>query len=568
MIFTRRFIASAKVAIALVLVLILACSCTPEPEVPAGQAPLVNMAPEPSSQQQEDQPIPGGDLYVSIPNNPTTFHPLGISDEDMFNLMSMVFEPAVRMLSDGSFAPSVIESWEINDDGTIYTFKIRKDVSFHSDRGIVTASDLAFVMGLLAGDKQDAENSDENDVDQEGNDDVAFVTPYADYADVITSYSVVDAYTLRVVATHKTSDVLRFMGFPVMSQSYYTGMNFESLSVPIGTGPFYMASNTEDEITLLPNENWWKREPYINKVVALGSESEEVKLANFQLDLFNCVGTSSITANNYRSISDTDVYSSTTYYYDTLIPNMRDDIMRDVTVRQAMSLAIDRREIINAGLLGEGVATITPLRPDVWYFDDIQKEAVENNVAQANEMLDAASWTVDQEGMRSKDGTPLEITLIFSESEEYYYREVVANMLKEQLALIGMNVNIAEYNTEEFEELIKNKTFDVALTSFYMKSNNDLTFMLDDNAEFNYGEYASVELMTLMDDANSSITDEEHITSFTALEEYLRTELPHIGLYYKEHSMLVDADIAGITGIAYMQMFSGVSDWYFDYELQ
>ncbi len=560
MTFIRRFTASAKPALLVLFSLVLLTACASDASTQTAGAPLVNITQE-TGEVDENEPIVGGDLYVSIPANPTTFHPMGIKDEDMFNLMSMVFEPAVKTNTDGTFSPSIVESWEVNEAGTTFTFKVRQDVTFHADRGFVSAADLEFTMDLIMDlAEQDTGMSTDDDQDSEQ----PFLTPYADYADVISSYTMVDSYTLRVVATHKTADVLRFMNFPVLPQTYYTGMDTESLSLPVGTGPYYMSSYSNEEgALLLPNEQWWRRLPYIESVVARESESEEAKLANFQLDLFNCVTTSSITANNYRSVSNTNVYSATTQYYDALVPNMRDNVMSDPVVREAMSLALDRREIISSGLLGEAVSTLTPLRPDMWYLEDMQYEDVENNIAMANALLEQAMWDLNDTGIRNQGGTELEVTLVFSESEEYYYREAVAGIIKEQLALIGMNVIISEQSSEEFRALMENKTFDLALASFYMKSNNDISFLFDESATANYGEYISGDLRELMDRANDALTDEEQKTAYVALETYLRENLPHIGLYYKEHSMLISADVKGVFDVGYLNAYLGISDWHF-----
>ncbi len=199
----------------------------------------------------------------------------------------------------------------------------------------------------------------------------------------------------------------------------------------------------------------------------------------------------------------------------------------------------------------------------MWYLNDMRDETGEYDLSAANTLLDEAGWLYDaQAGVRKKGQTPLEFTLIFTESEEYY-REVVANIVVKQLAQVGITATVSEQSAEEFESLLTAKTFDMALASFYMQSNNDISFLFDDGAHANYGEYNSSELNALIDDANDALTDDELVTSFTALEQELRTAYPHIGLYFKEHSLLIDSNIAGVANVVYKDMYAAISDWHF-----
>ncbi len=89
-----------------------------------GQAD-VNELPIPESNAPAEQRT----LSIITTPNPASLHPLAVLDENTANLLSLIFEPAIRISADGKFLPSVIESWEQSDDALSYTFHIRKKMS-------------------------------------------------------------------------------------------------------------------------------------------------------------------------------------------------------------------------------------------------------------------------------------------------------------------------------------------------------------------------------------------------------------------------------------------------------
>ena len=93
-----------------------------------------------------NQPLQeGGSLFVSMPVSGVSFHPLDSQSEDMFNLLSLVAEPALRINSLHKIEPALVETWEIGEDGLTYTFHLRKGVKFH-DGSEFTAEDLMFTL--------------------------------------------------------------------------------------------------------------------------------------------------------------------------------------------------------------------------------------------------------------------------------------------------------------------------------------------------------------------------------------------------------------------------------------
>lgn len=533
--FSTKWI-SLLIAAALVLG---GCGAQTEPETSSALASEL-----PSSTQTEQAKEPVTELNVSMPENPHTLHPLCVTDEGMRNVLSLVFEPAIRLDYSDKPQPSVIENWSVDETGKIFTFALRKDVQFHNGQGTVTVDDLVFALDAICAMEVD-------------------VCPYAKYKGILVSYEKVSDTELKVVTTEKTGDIYYLMSFPVIPSSYYEGVSAETSKRPVGTGPYAVdAYSTEEGMTMTRNEDWWRRLPAVLTVNAIPADSEQDKIAGLQMGAYDCVTSTLMTANSYRAEGAIDVYSMVTQYYDALVPNMRNAALRSGEVRQAISLALDRREIISLGVLGEGVATSAPLRPDLWYLESMVGQANEYDATTAAKLLDEAGYVLNEtDGYRYKGSSRLEINLIYTESTEIFYRKTVAEQIAKQLAEVGILVNVREKDASEYRSLLEAGTFDMALCSFYTKENNDISFLFVGESALNYGSYSSQKLNSLIQEARAAVTEDECVQAYTALNEELSTALPHIGLYFREHAALISAEIENVGKMRNLAAFADINEW-------
>jgi peptide/nickel transport system substrate-binding protein len=149
-----------------------------------------------------------------------------------------VFEGLTRIGPDGSVQPGLAESWEISDDGTVYTFKLHTGVKFH-DGADFSAEDVKFSI-----DRAMAEDS---------------VNPQKGLYSAIESVEVVDPATVVVNLNHPQGAFLWNMGWgeaAIVSPASADG-NKER---PIGTGPFKFDNWAKgSSITLVKNPDYWGR---------------------------------------------------------------------------------------------------------------------------------------------------------------------------------------------------------------------------------------------------------------------------------------------------------------------
>ena len=530
---------ASLLALLLGLMAVGGCAAGPE-EVDLSQTelPVASELPIPESGETT---VAGETLRLAYVAYSGTLHPLADLNEDIANIFSLIFEPAIKVTADGRFSASVIESWNIEENGTRFVFNVRKGVVAH-DGSQITADDIVFTANAIRGLS-------------------ASVCPYARYAGNITGVTKTGDYQVTVTLSAPTNDIYYFMSFPVIPMSYYQSEDLTSTKTPVGTGAYRVESySQQDGFQLTANEEWWRQQPAYGTVTAIPAESEEQKAELFTAGEVDAFASSLDTINSYSAEKDTNVHGIVTPEYVTLIPNFRNSALREQSVRKAISLAIDRSDVLTNSVAGEGLATETPLRPDLWYFSDDKDIINGYNLNRAMTLLEEAGYTQNEEtGIREKDGQPLSLDIIYTEASDLHYRSAIVGTLRKQLEDAGIELNVVELEQEEYQTAMATGDFDLALAVYYTNTNNDIRYIFEDSA--NYGNFDAAELLSLADAAKSAVTEEDLQTAYSALSSYLVEQLPHIGLFFREHALVTRSDIQVSQRLRFKQVYADVCEW-------
>lgn len=115
------------------------------------------------------------------------------------------------------------------------------------------------------------------------------------------------------------------------------------------------------------------------------------------------------------------------------------DFTADVQVRRAINLAIDRQEMIDHVLNGYGSPAYSVCDKMPWYNDEM--ENISYDVEKAEEMLDAAGWKKNADGIREKDGVKAILEFLYPTGDSV--RQALAADTAQQLKEIGIDARSA-----------------------------------------------------------------------------------------------------------------------------
>lgn len=346
-----------------------------------------------------------------------------------------IFESLVKFSDDGTtIVPSLAERWEASADGKTYTFFLRPNLKF-SDGTPLTATDVAFAIDRARSAKEAAWSWTLAQVDR-------VETP--------------NARTVRVKLKQRWSPILSDLALfdtGVYPKAYFQKVGASGMAAkPLGSGPFYLAEwKRGDYILLKKNANYYDAKNVkldAARFLAVPDENTRVlKLLAGEADAIGFVPFSRI--KELQNNADVSMILNTSTRTDYLLINNARKPFGDVKVRQAISLAIDRNAIVKTALFGFGepassflpkgaIAWDTSLKP--YPFDpgralQLIRESTVPNGFTANLLISAGSVTENQ----------------------------VATLIKEDLRVIGVTVNIQQIEPGQLIPTQQKGDYDISL---------------------------------------------------------------------------------------------------------
>lgn len=558
----RIFKSCVTAALCCMLVLLSACG-----EVPVTKQEDANIA-QYTLPPVVESPVPaqGGELKFPMPDSTVssdstgtsgtgdtqdttasayTLNPLKVKNIELYNLFSLVYEQPVRIGADGIAQPELAETWEPDETGTKWTFHLRKGVSWQNGQGEFTSADVVYTIGLI---KSYAETD----------------SAYAKYNGIVSSCNAPDANTVEITLSQPGNAALYFMTFPVVCKAYCEANNIDE-ATPLGTGPYVVADYAKDQqMSLKANETWWKQAPYIPALTAVCYPDHTSELNAFSEGSIDFITTSTISADTYKKYGETKSVDYLTQYYDCLVPNTAGGFFSDINMRRMLAFALDKRAIVSQALLGHAVAADCPVAPDSYLLADAAN-SYEYNIQNAFSLLEQAGWEDrDNDGIREKvDGTQitdLKIRLLIPLNREDTYRRDVADNIASQLLQCGIDVEVVQ--DANYTSSLESGSFELALCSFYIDQNPDVSFMLSSGGTYNYGRFADPELDALIQTCSTALTEDDMKSAYAAMENAFMDRLPQISLYFRTHALMYKATI-NITGsLRDMDVFNNIHQWY------
>ncbi len=155
-------------------------------------------------------------------------------------------------------------------------------------------------------------------------------------------------------------------------------------------------------------------------------------------------------------------YLSFTYVY--LGYNLRHKYFKDKRVRQAISHAINKDELIEGNLLGQGVEATGPYKPDMWVYNGNVKK-YDYSKEKAINLLAEAGFQRGADGVLRRDGAPFEFTILVNQGNPV--RIQTAEIIQKRLSEIGIQAKIRIIEWASFiNEFIDKKNFEAVILAW------------------------------------------------------------------------------------------------------
>ena len=483
-------------------------------------------------------------LRYNLGADPLTLDPQLNSAAEASHIINNVFEGLMRE-KDGEVVPGIAESYTLSEDGLVYTFTLR-DANW-ADGQPVTAGDFEFAWKRGA---NPATASEYMYLFESANILNAGAIAKGEKSIDELGVKAIDDKTLEVTLSAPTDYFLGLTGFATLMPVREDMVDDEGAWAKdpakyIGNGPFKMSEyKMGDQIVLVKNENYRNAEnANIEKIVMYMIVDESTAHTRYtagELDVNELIPTDEIPTLIAEDPTFYIMPKIGTYYYAF---NMNNEALKDARVRQALSLAINREQIVKEVTKG-GQKVAYGFMPE-GITDNEGKSFTETagdyginpkgDVEKAKALLAEAGYP---------DGAGLpEIEILYNTSESHkLIAEAMQEMWKQNL---GINVKLTNQEWAVFQETTNNNAFDSLARRGWIGDYNDPQTMLEifesTNTQ-NIGRYSSETFDTEMQLSRETMGAERMEHLYKA-HDILMEDMPMIPVYYYVTNMMIQDSV-------------------------
>ena len=483
----------------------------------------------------------GGTITAGMRTDFQPINPITAGDQYTVELINYVlFTPLIQYDEKLGVTPYLAERWDMTD--TSVTFMLRHDVKWH-DGQAVTAEDVKFTFDMA---KDPASAS----------------LIGSAYLPMVRAAEVRDSYTVHFSFVKPHAQALEDFWWAPAPKHLLANVaagdmrNAPYNRQPVGSGPLKFSQWQANQRLIV------ERNPAFP--AALGGPAKLDRIVFRIIPEPSTMLTELITGgvqvdvpaapDQTRQLKQNDAvnfiaFPGKTVYY--IGWNNKRAPFTSAALRRALAMAVNRQEIIDALLFGQGtpaISTVPPWHP--LYSKDAQPLAYDVNAA--GQLLESEGWKdTNGDGVREKGGKPLRFTLMTSDNP---LNRSVVEVLQSQLKKVGAQADI---RVLEFQTLLaqhKARDFDAVFTSWVL----DNFQMASAPAALLHSKLSTVanstnrsavnipELDRLIDQAAAATTDAQALPIWRQMTEVLQREQPLTFVYWLNELAAARKEVGGV----------------------
>jgi peptide/nickel transport system substrate-binding protein len=486
----------------------------------------------------EGAPVQGGTAVVSRISDFDAFNQFVSTDYDTSQVLRfMLFMPLVQLDAEYQYHPYMADSMWLSDDGRTLSFRVREGLTWH-DGTPVTADDVVW------------------SVETYMNPDLAYAN--AQYFQFVDRVEKTDDRTVVFHFTEVHSDPLAdFLDWEPMPRHLLQDIEVTEMRnapfnrEPVGNGPFRFVSwQANQQVVFEANPDFALGRPYLDRIVfrIIPEQTTELtELLTGNLDLVRAIQPAEAARVESGDRTRLIAYPSRSYTY--LAWNTHNPLFADARVREALTMAIDRQQIVDALLYGYGTIAVSDVMPFQWQFDR-ELEPWPYDPEEARRLLAEAGWTdTNGDGVIDKDGRPFRFTLETNQGNDL--REDLIVIAQSDLRKVGIDAQprLAEWNS--LIDRLKRKDFEAVVSGWSVDFKFDPSeTMACEAGVYNYPGYCNPQADSLMRTALVTLDREAALPMWEEYQAMIHRDQPYTFLYYLTERLGVSRRLKGVVGDA------------------
>ncbi len=458
-----------------------------------------------------------GELHVALQDDGKTLDPHRAADAASMHLIENLYSTLLRYApAYGEVEPDLAAHHEISADGLTYTFRLRPGATFHSGRP-VTADDVVFSLRRI----------------------VEAEVRAAQLA-AVKEFTAPDPHTVVLRLSEPSAPLLTYLAHPmnaIVDPAVIDASGGRLDRADAGSGPFRLVEWRKDQHLVMDRHaNYHRRGlPRLSRVVFLPMSDPTARttaLRNREVDLVLDVTPSEMRVLRSASGVATDSVPGTFWEYLGL--NQSRTPLDDVRVCRAIAWAVDRPSLNNVVKLGG--ATVLDgghVPPGHWAHAGLHLYR-RRDVPRAKQLLAEA-------GVRAG------LKLVLKVGSAFPYQVAAAQMVKQQLRDVGLDVQLLAQESGVFFDALGRKDFDLTICGWVgFVDPDEWTFdLFHSGGKWNQQAYANKAVDALLARGRATADREARRAIYRDVQRIVADEAPMVFLYASEQASARLPDVAG-----------------------
>ena len=482
------------------------------------------------------KPVYGDAFVTGQIGDARTLVPILASDSPSSYIVSLVFNGLLKYDKNVELIGDLAQSWDIEEEGLVIVFHLRKGVRWH-DGHPFTARDVKFTYECLI--------------------DPDVPTPYSGDFKMIKALEIIDDYTVKVTYKEPFAPGLTSWGMPIMPKHILEGQNLLTTKFarnPIGTGPYkFKRWKTGERIDLVSNHEYFEHRPYINRYIYRVIPDTATMFLELETLGIDSMG---LTPLQYTRQTEAPFFKKRfqkfkypMFVYTFMAYNLKNKKFEDRAVRRALNYAVNKKEIIDGVLLGQGRIATGQFVPESWAFNP-EVKPYPFDPEKAKNMLKKAGWyDSDSDNWLDKDGEKFEFTILTNQGNDT--RRMAAEIIQRRLKDIGVKVNIRVLEWSVFiNEFVDKKRFEAIIMGWGLGREPDCFDIFHSSkirkGEFNFITYLNPEVDRFLIEGRRTFDREKRKEIYHKIHKILYEDQPYMFLYIPDALVAVNRRFQGI----------------------
>ena len=450
------------------------------------------------------------DLIMGYTTEPEGLDPHRTAAASTFTVTNNIYDTLVGVTPQWGTEPRLAKEWVISDDGMEITFTLRDDVYFHNGRQM-TAKDVEYSFNRL----KDAESPKARDYEN------------------IVEIEVLDNNNIKFTTAELDVELLKSFVYPwaaVVPEEDVANLKTK----PVGTGAFTLQEWVpQQHLILQKNDNYYGDEIKLQTVKMVLIPDATSMMAGFQVGDLDIIPLTGDQVTMVEGNEDYKVISVPMNAVQIMSLNTENEYLSNEKVRQAIAMAINKDDVIEASMFGYGAkigSHLPPTSPD--YYD--ANNVIEYNPEKAKELLKEAGY---------ENGFTINMSL----PKNYQLHVDAGQVIADQLGKIGINVNIQliewgtwlsdVYGAKNFDSTVVGHTGRLdsyAFLSRYKSDSND------------YISLTTGEVDELLENALHELDESKRKEIYKEIQVILANKLPAIYLQTPHTMLALQKNVEGM----------------------